>query len=136
MRFWVKSKCKECNKLSSREYRKSHRDVVRRYNYLYRVNNKDYFASYDNKTIKEHSDKLWFSWKAFHDKAKTYVIKHNLRPKVCVICWEEWEIDMHHPSYDEFNKWCEVVFCCRRCHRNIHAWNIKCPTPINLLELV
>ena len=136
MKFWLKSKCKECNKLSSREYRKSHKDVVKRYNYSYRVANRDNISSYEVMRNKKKSEDLWFNWAAFHDKAKIFVRSHKLRPSVCPMCWEGGKIEMHHPSYTMFEDRSNVVFCCTRCHRNIHVWNIKCPEPINLLELV
>lgn len=136
MKFWVKAKCKDCRKYLSREYRKSHKDIVKRYNSIYNKSHKEYLSKYNNYLDEMHSDDLWFSWSSFHEKTKYYVLKHKLRPYKCSICWECGMIETHHPSYNSFDEWSKVVFCCRRCHKNIHAWNIKCPDPINLLELV
>lgn len=69
----------------------------------------------------------------FHWRTYDFINKYWLRPNVCQICWAKRRINAHHPSYD---KRYEVVFCCSKCHINIHAWNIKCPEPINILELI
>lgn len=134
--FWVKSRCKECRKKYSREYRSSHKDKIRESNRDYKLKNKCEIKEYDTRYKVKFKMKNGFSIKTFHRRARDYANTHSLIPSCCSICWEWWEIELHHPSYKSFDEWSKVVFCCTRCHRNIHAWNIKCPEPINLLELV
>lgn len=67
-----------------------------------------------------------------HNKCKSYIRYHKLRPKKCRLCWQEWNIVAHHPDYNYWNK---VVFCCISCHMYIHNWMLKCPEPVDLLEL-
>ena len=134
--FWVKPRCKECRKKYSREYRSSHKDMIKESNREYKLRNKCEIKEYLTRYRVRFKMKNWFNIKAFHNRARDYANTHSLMPSCCSICWGWWEIELHHPSYKSFDEWSKVVFCCRRCHKNIHAWNIKCPDPINLLELV
>lgn len=113
-------KNKEATNARAREWRRSHKDMIQEKTKIYN---------------KRMSEKLWFSLKYFHNKATVYTKNNWLRPSKCSICWQEWMVDMHHPSYESFSKRSEVVFCCHACHSKIHIWEIECPTPINLLEL-
>ena len=130
--FGLHPRCKECRK----KYAIKDKEKFKEYQKEYHKNN----SSRIYKQHKEHDKKflsdLWYNIKTFHGKATRRVIKYWLRPDRCPICWWEKKIEMHHPSYSEFNKWCEVVFCCSECHHGIHAWFIKCPNPINLKNLV
>ena len=133
--FWVKPDCKECRKKYSRDYRNSHKEIVRGYNNRYRSRNKEAISLYSKEHTSSLTNKLWFNWNTFHNKAKNYAKRHDLRPSRCPLCWAETQVEMHHPFYDNYDMRSLVVFCCSRCHKNIHTWNIKCPPPINLLEL-
>lgn len=73
---------------------------------------------------------------AIHNRSRRYVKQYNLRPEICSICWR-WgvDIEIHHPSYDSINRRKEVVFVCKRCHRNIHNQTVICPELIDLIQL-
>ena len=118
-----------------KEYRDENIEKVAWYQKRYYNNNKDIiiwniYSYWDDKT-----NELWFDWKKFHDKAHWYAYRHNLYPNECCICGNQWKIVMHHPSYENFDKWKEVVFVCHSCHNNIHLWLLDCPLPTDLVEL-
>lgn len=118
-----------------REYGRKNKERRAEYLREYRNANKELVATRE-KTYKDNrTSELWFNRRTFHEKTRRYVIKHNLKPTRCPICWNIDKIQMHHPSYDVYEDWSYVVFCCPTCHAWIHAWLLECPTPINLLEL-
>ena len=103
---------------------------------------KNRYEEKKNEILKQHKErvmyieeKFWFNIWCFHSKTRRFVKQHHLKPNLCSICGCDNKIEIHHPSYENFDKRSEVVFCCRSCHRLIHYWTIECPPPINLLEL-
>lgn len=158
--FGVRTECKECEKKyvqknrdrvseNQKSWRENHKEWILEYKDKYRKSNKDKMKEYrkeyyelnkesilnDSRDYKSNRSKeLWFNWVEFHEKARRYSIRHWLKPSECPICWSNDRIDIHHPSYDSFDKWSSVVFCCRSCHQRIHSWIIECPKPINLLS--
>lgn len=141
---------KESIKTRVRTYEKINRDKVYKRSKAYRDKNKDkinqYFKDYyeynKDGILKKHKEWIndfesmhGFNLWTFHTKTRRYVNKFKLRPIACPICWNNEKIEIHHPSYDSFDKWSEVVFCCRACHKLIHYGTIECPKPINLLTL-
>lgn len=148
--FWLSWMCKVCDRLyykdnysknkdkildNHKDYRYRNREVINKKKREYYMDNKDKINSSLRDNRRKHIDDYWFDRTYFHRKANHYAIKHNLKPKYCPICWEESAIELHHPSYDSFDKWSEVVFCCKRCHQNIHSWNIECPHPVDMLNI-
>jgi hypothetical protein len=149
--FWLSHKCKDCKKIYNIWYYKENKDTLKEKNKTRRGKNIWKIKEQKERYYKENKDKiddriksyrwwynkkLWYNRAYFHTKTNNYIKKHNLRPSVCtIICWYKWKIFVHHPSYDSLDKWCEIVFCCQSCHKNIHSWNIECPKPINLLDL-
>lgn len=138
-KFWIRCDCKDCHKIKAKWM---HSDWYKRNSSIAKTKMKGYYSSNKRSVLvrvrsnyEEHTKELWFDWYSFHDKAKRFARKYNLRPYICSLCWWKGSIEMHHPSYESFDKWCEVVFCCKSCHSNIHNWSIKCPKPINLLNL-
>ena len=148
--YGLSHKCKDCKKKYNSKYYKAKKDTIKENNKKWREDNvnrikeqkKEYYknnkAKIDNR-IKNYrrtqSKELWYNRTHFHNKTDEYIKMYNLRPTTCPICWSNWLIHVHHPSYETPDKWCEVVFCCASCHKNIHCWNIECPMPINLLSL-
>ena len=137
--FWVRWQCKECRKkmarLSHQKWYENNEERAKESFRKYHKENKDKINySVDNRTSK-HSIDMGFAWYSFHSKAKYFVRKHNLRPTTCPICWLEKDVVIHHPSYETFDKWSEIVFCCKSCHSLIHSGVQECPKPIKLLEL-
>ena len=138
--------------LQVKEYYIKHRDHKIEYAKEYRKNNNDIIKEKDNKRYREK--RHWLStkeeienykkeklenrlknrpnenWSTFHRRTMDYIKENNLRPKNCSICLKKCKPLAHHPNY---SKWNEVVFVCDKCHQNIHAWNIKCPDPIDIL---
>lgn len=138
LKFWVRNSCRECwreqmNKMHSRWY-KNNTDSAKEKMRDYHIVNRDRINSRVKAVVDNHTDNLGFSWYNFHVKTKNYIIKNRLKPKLCAICWNWWKIEAHHPSYESFDKWSYVVFCCHKCHSDIHRWKIECPSPVNLLE--
>ena len=147
--YWLASVCKECDReydknyywdnkeiiwWRHRWYNKANSDKLKENKKRYYLENRDTLYNNFKESRNKHIKDLWFDRTYFHRKANYYATKNNLKPKCCPICWEECRIELHHPSYESFDKWSEVVFCCKSCHKNIHSWNIECPIPINLLD--
>lgn len=162
---WFYSYCKECNKTKSKKYynenknkllllattyREQHREEYRLYAKQYREKYPEKKKDIDKASYNKHKEErvqkvldfekkrtqeLWFSWKAFHDKANWYSDYRRLNPYQCQVCWENGKCNLHHPSYDSFDKRKEVVFLCPKCHNNIHKWNLGCPEPVDLIQL-
>lgn len=159
--FWVRTTCKDCEKKYKeenkerlltgrrkyretnrekinercREYGRKNKEKIAEYRREFRLANKELVANREKQYKDNRTEELWFNRRTFHEKTRRYVIKHDIRPNICPICWEESKIQMHHPSYDVFEDWSYVVFCCPTCHAWIHAWLVECPQPINLLTL-
>ena len=138
------------NKEKIKEYRsnylKSHRKEQREYAKKYRLkkpkmtkeiyNRRKQKAIYANmRWIENIAQAYWFDIKKFHAKAWWYARRHNLIPNYCMVCGSQWKTDLHHPSYDGFEKRKEVVFVCRSCHKLIHAWELQCHEPVDLIQL-
>ena len=119
----------------NREYYSSNREKMRMTSNVYYQNNKERLAQYRSEYNKRHNDELWFNLATFHTKAEKYARNHSLIPWQCPICWNDEKVEMHHPSYEKYEYWWRVVFCCHSCHKQIHNWVIECPQPINLLTL-
>lgn len=129
--FWVTTRCKECQKI----YAEKNRTSIKEYQKKYRIENKYKIAEQHKEHSKTRSEQLWFNRKTFHTKSLRYAIKNKIIPNECPICWANRKVEMHHPSYETFDKWSEIVFCCSECHHGIHAWFIECPQPTNLKNL-
>lgn len=165
-KFWVVAWCRKCNKQKRAKFYWNHREEQLNSNREYvRKNRKmlsekarercrnnreatnetvrnwralhsDIIKERTKRYLNDKSEKLWFNWRSFHNKATLFVKKHWLRPNNCSICWKSWDVSMHHPYYDSFGNWSIVVFCCPACHSKIHIWEIECPSPVNLLDLI
>lgn len=140
-------------KQKRKEYKRTHQDKIKKYNYDYYHNNKETELKrskqyridnpdYDKERYWKHRDKCLNSvkklqqekkYQKLHTKTYNYIKKYNLYPDNCIVCWSNKNIEAHHPDY---NKWYEIIFVCHRCHTNIHAWNIECPEPIDLLLMI
>ena len=144
-KFWVRGTCKMCLKEYSHNRYNNKRDEIANQNKEYYRHNKDKINLHKKEYRKRKdvqkiyreklTNDLWYNWHTFHVRASDYVNKYWLKPKVCSICGGKWTIEMHHPSYEKFENWSDVVFCCRSCHRQIHSGRISCPSPISLFEL-
>mgnify|MGYP003301552576 CR=1 FL=1 len=138
--FWTVWRCKVCVSSWNHKYYDSKAKQQQDYywNNKERINahKREYYLK--TQKHKKYRDKmteeLWFNRHTFHVKACDYVNEHSLRPERCSICGSCGTIEMHHPSYEKYEYWSMVVFCCKSCHRQIHSWRIKCPSPINLLD--
>ena len=119
----------------AKSYRHKNEDKMNQYFKEYYEHNKDEILKRNSVWTADFEERFKFNLWTFHTKTRRYVNKFKLKPIVCPICWSNKNIEIHHPSYSSFDKWCEVVFCCRACHRLIHYGTIECPKPINLLEL-
>lgn len=148
--FWFRTDCNDCRKLWREKYYKLNRSKIIEYEKMwvkdnknkadsykkkYRENNKTKTAECQKNNRERHNNELWFNWDTFHQKAIKYVKKHGLRPQKCPICWSMKNIVMHHPSYECYDEWKDVIFCCQQCHKLIHCWKIECPEPIDLSKL-
>ena len=149
-KFWIQSECKECHRLHRNEYHcncrekenercriyyKSNRDKLISLNKERYILNIDKAKDYGREYRRSRSKNLWFNRDIFHHKAKYFINDNWIHYDVCTICWCEGKIEMHHPSYNSFDDWSRVVFCCRSCHKLIHSGILECPEPIDLLNL-
>ena len=148
--LWFRNECKECRRGTIRSYYENnknsiikygklwaekHKDKVNGYKVKYRNTHKELVAACQKNNRDSHSNELWFNWDTFHQRAIKYVSKHKIRPKECPICWKIWKVVIHHPSYEKYEYWSMVVFCCQSCHKGIHSWRIWCPNVVNLLKI-
>ena len=143
--FWTVWMCKLCMSSWQRKHYDLNRDYKAKQQQDYywknkeRINNHkrqyriDNISTYNQKREKIN-ELIWFNRHTFHLRTINYIKKNWLRPTKCSICWDEWVIYSHHPSYAKFDDWSKVVFCCKSCHAQIHSWRIACPKPINLLK--
>lgn len=144
-KFWIITECKECVSKRQSVFYKENRDRKSRQWRQYYRDNKEKISEH-KKEYREHNkekfdkslltEKLWFNRQTFHEKARAFTRKYWLKPEQCGICKSISRIEIHHPSYETFDKWSEVVFCCKSCHQRIHAWTIECPEPINLKTFI
>ena len=149
-KFWVQTDCKECHRLNrrqyhirnrgednlrSREYYKTNKLRIDELNKKYRLMNRDKICLLLKNYRESRSNDVWFNWNTFHNREKRYVNKFWISKGSCSICWNNKNIVMHHPSYESYDDWSRVVFCCRSCHKLIHSGTLECPEPIDLLNL-
>ncbi len=118
-----------------RVYRKVNKDIIDRKRKEKYILNKEAIKERNSNYSIKKSKELWFWWKKFHDKTSGYIKRHKLSPNKCSICGDEGRVIAHHPSYQSFEDWKNIVFVCGSCHQDIHKWNIECPTPIDLVKL-
>lgn len=148
--YWRRNECKQCwykyqsewiskNKEKRNESRrKMYQKNPEKYKTKKQIKYKENPIQITNKILKYNfnfKNKYWFNWTTFHLRSKRYCRKYNLYPKFCSICGKEDQIVIHHPSYENFGKWKEVVFCCPTCHSWIHKGRIQNIKPINLIKL-
>ena len=122
-------------KLQHKEYRERNRDIIINKEKNHYANNSDRIIKKSLEYRRKKTSELWFSRELFHSKSRRFVKENNISPWKCMICWLEWDTYIHHPSYEDFDMRKKVVFVCKKCHHNIHAWNIICPDPIDLTEI-
>lgn len=133
--------CKECKKKELYIYAKTNKDKIlertrnyrKQYSLKYRKDKLDKLVEYNKEYRRKHLINVGWKYLTYWGMLnKITIIINNLwiRPNRCPICWAEWKTQAHHPDY---NKWDEIVFVCRKCHKRIHSWDIKCPTPIKLV---
>lgn len=127
-------KNKEAILANVEKYRKNNKEELNKKQKEYYIKNKKSILLKGKEKKQNHSEELWFNRHSFHIRAIDFVDRNSLRPNVCPICWEWWNIEMHHPSYETYDKRSEIVFCCKSCHKKIHLWKIECPETINLLD--
>lgn len=112
---------KENNKLHCKEwqekYREEHKEERNKYNkeYMKLYRERDYVKE----RIKSHTLEKWY--RPIHKKTNMLISKRWWRPGICPICWWWWRIEAHHPNYDKYN---EIVWCCKSCHMYIHQGKI------------
>ena len=147
---WYHTKCKECKKKYDAEYRARTKQRRAEKNRAYRMNNleelnkrarekykensKEYIqrnSDYRRKKVKEN----WFARERFHEKARKFIKENKITFNKCFACWQEWTLELHHPSYENNDMRCVVVPLCRDCHRWVHSWRLECPEPVNLTAL-
>ena len=137
--FWIRNRCTECYKPFKRKWHhnwyENNKETYKQDCKLYHEKNKDRVNEKKRVMEEKFLQEFWFnSWK-FHYHARYYVKIHKLKPNSCPLCWRDGPVEIHHPSYETFEKWSSVVFCCHYCHSAIHTWHLKCPEPIELLDL-
>lgn len=150
-KFWIRNECKNCRHKKSSEYyhlnkseiikkvnnwRDENKERVDGYKKKYRDTHRDRVSKCQKLNRDGHTNELWFNRDTFHQRTIQFIRKNNLRPSECPICWSSKNIVSHHPSYDSYDKWSSVVFCCQSCHKLIHKWEIECPPTVDLLTLI
>lgn len=135
-KLWVEGRCKKCDDRKKRKWNEEHRELVNAQAKRWRGKNPEKGKQYKKNRVEKKKKEYWHNVRKFHKKVEYYLKRYSLRPEVCSICWQWWIIDAHHPSYESKDDRKYIVFVCRQCHNNIHAWKTECPEPINLLDLI
>lgn len=127
---YVKSHKKEWREYGQK-YRQEHPDMTKE-NYL---KNKEIIKKRNKDWHEKKEKETWIDISKFHAKARTYSKSRGLNPMYCVLCDKEGVVEMHHPSYNSFDKRKEVVFLCKSCHHLVHSGELGCPSPVDLIQL-
>lgn len=149
--FWFRTTCKKCKAHVTKIYYENNKDKeieriskrqeankqkVDLYKKKYVENHKEHVSEHQKALREYHTKQMWFNRDTFHQKAIQFVKRHWLRPTECPICWSNKNIVIHHPSYDNYDDWSKIIFCCQNCHKGIHSWRRECPKAINLLDMI
>lgn len=67
------------------------------------------------------------------NKTKKYMKEHNITFNKCIMCGEDFYIEIHHIDY---SKPYIISPLCMKCHRNQHSKNPKKIKIINLEDMV
>lgn len=67
------------------------------------------------------------------NKTKKYMKEHNISFDKCIMCGEDFYIEIHHIDYE---KPYIISPLCMKCHRNQHSKNPKTIKIINLENMV
>lgn len=127
------SRCRDCWKIWWKEYRKNW--ATEKINKP-KVWKKTYYTSDKCREYRKNKRKeLWFDISAFRARTRRFVKRNNIHFDVCLWCWEKKIIQIHHPSYDGYQKRSYIVPLCCSCHRKVHTWNMECPEWIELKNL-
>lgn len=125
----LSSRCKECHKMKSRENRAANADEIRRYDAKrfqndpkVRERHRRYQATPAGKLSMMKSRKKWLS--NHPAKRAAHLILGNAvrdgkiaKPSNCQICNGGGKIHGHH---DDYTKPLDVIWCCPKCHTEIH----------------
>ena len=116
-------KYREIDRLAHIRYRERHREEVLR-------KGREYAKKYAKKKKynKEVAIRGVENWKKKNpEKHKCHMAFHNAtrsgklkKPEVCMLCGEKGKVEGHHYDY---SKPFDVVWCCKRCHADIHRRN-------------
>lgn len=147
----VCSKCKKCRNMYGKNYYKKNSEKYKENSKKWKVKNIDKVRAYGKNrrqriperikeiyqnSIRKRDEKFWFKTSSLNYKAAYFINKNNLRPAKCPICKSQVKNEFHHINYKSEDMRSIWVFCCKRCHEKIHSWEIQCPNPINLLNLI
>lgn len=127
---WRLSECKDCFIKKASLYQKNHPEIWKK---TYQ-NSKEKRCEKIKQYKVNQSIKIGFNWINFHAKTNRYIKQKNLYPNQCLICWQKWKIETHHPFYNSFGDWKYVTFCCHSCHKLIHNNKLHNYSFINLLK--
>lgn len=129
----INSRCKNCHKAKIRENRAEKVDYYRAYDAMrfqkdprVKERNMRYQATEAGKASLQKSRQKWLSVNQV--KRAAHIILGNavynkkvIRPSICQICGSGGRIHGHH---DDYAKPLDVVWCCPKCHTEIHR-NLK-----------
>lgn len=77
---------------------------------------------------KKRKANKWYGY--IHCKVNNFLKSNWISFDTCSICNRtNCRIELHHEDY---SKPYDVIVCCKRCHQDIHYWNIK---PTNIINL-
>lgn len=125
----VTSRCKSCHRAKVKQNRQDKADYYKTYDAIrfqndpkVRERHRRYQATDKGKASMLQSRLKWLE--ANQDKRAAHVLLGNavrdgrvMKPKSCQICAAGGRIDGHH---DDYTKPLDVIWCCRKCHIEIH----------------
>lgn len=117
-KFGLGCYCKQCNVQKSREWHIKNRERKNAYGVQYNKNNPE---------VGKRNNKRWMEKDPNRQRAQNAVKREIrkgsiVRPSACSKCNQPGFVEAHHDSYAP-DKWLDVVFLCRSCHKRLHAEN-------------
>lgn len=111
---WIMHRCKYCVK----KWRQTeHELIMARKRDIERYKNNQKRREYTQERTNRTRKQKWY-WKV-HTNAERWIRKLWLRPDNCPMCWNHKSMSRIEAHHYDYNKWNEIIFCCKICHSKL-----------------